>query len=48
VKEGERLPLGAAKELLIKASHQTTNCQNIEGVFNPIGKLFIILHKMYL
>jgi hypothetical protein len=48
VKDGERLPAGVAKELLLRASRQATNCQNIEGVFSPIGKLFIILHKICL
>jgi hypothetical protein len=48
VKEDHRLPVSLLKELLVKASHQTTNCQQIEGVFSPIGKLFLILHRLYL
>lgn len=47
VKEGQQLELSLVKELLRKASHETSNCQNIEGVFSPIGKLFIILHKIF-
>lgn len=40
------MDIKTARELLRKASHETTISENIEGVFSPIGKLFIVLHKI--
>jgi hypothetical protein len=46
VKEENRLDLSIVKDILIKASHEKLT-NHIEGVFSPIGKLFVILHKIH-
>jgi hypothetical protein len=53
-KVGEVLPSGQNKALeefkekMIAASEKSPISQDFDGVFNPIGKLFIVIHKISL
>ena len=46
VKPGKKFEIETARQLLVGASHEKMTT-DFEGVFKPIGKVFIILHKIY-
>ena len=45
IKPGQKLKLSEARSILSKASH-TKMTTDIEGVFSPIGKIFIEFEMM--
>ena len=46
MKPNQKLDLNDVRKILIKASHIKPMTE-IEGVFDPVAKLFVILHKIH-
>ena len=46
MKPNQKLDLSGIRRILIQASH-IKPITEIEGVFDPVGKLFVILHKVH-